>query len=719
MRNFIGVGVAFVVLGSGVLACTTSKAGGSTGVATGGTGAMGNASTTVAGDPHGNGNARPAFNFKTRPHEEHRSPAVAALPPLPAMPRFVDGAARCFPRPAPDDYRYSYGGTAKSGGSLGGLGTSGTGPGGGGYAQPTRSAPSKKPANSLAEAKGDASSSWQGAPSTPSAAPAPAPSAAAPKAVARAEAPRDKEAARARDEKREGSSNDVYAPEPPPYPGQAARGPEWGAAIYLSNDDTMSLSSAQRVIWAIDHYAPVPPSTVRPHELLNYFSFQTQPVAQDHDFSVLPNIAPSTEDPNLLTLSLAVQGRPLSQATRRNANLAYVIDRSGSMAAEGRMEYLKRGLLRSVRELKMGDIVHLVLFDTTSCDLAQNFVVGRDPTARLEQMIQQIQPLGSTNLNDGLSQGYAAVDRTYQPTYTNRVVLITDAIANTGVTDENLISMVGKHYDDRKVRLSGVGVGSDFNDSLLDTLTERGKGAYVFLGSEMEVDAVFGSRFISLIETIATDVHFRLHLPPSLAMQTFYGEEASTSKERVQSIHYFANTSQVFLSDLLSRDRVLPGQDDIMLTVEYQDPESGRARVEEFAWNLGQIAGRAPNIDKAMLVSRFARELGSISERPLPSGYNERVAGWSDGDAAQKCYAVRADLERIGAGLTGDAEVQRVRGLWDKFCGRYVPVQPVYQAPVYRPQPQPVPPRTNDWPAPGPTRNNDYAPEKGWPSAQH
>src|SRR5690606_37286877 len=124
----------------------------------------------------------------------------------------------------------------------------------------------------------------------------------------------------------------------------------------------------------------------------------------------------------------------------------------------------------------------------------------------------------STNLHDGLVRGYEVANQAYQPTYTNRVVLITDALTNTGVTDQSLISVVGKHYDARRIRLSGVGVGSEFNDALLDELTERGRGAYVFLGSEAEVDAVFGSRFTSLIETIANDVHFKLSLPPSLAM---------------------------------------------------------------------------------------------------------------------------------------------------------------------------------------------------------
>src|SRR5690606_35248779 len=105
---------------------------------------------------------------------------------------------------------------------------------------------------------------------------------------------------------------------------------------------------------------------------------------------------------------------------------------------------------------------------------------------------------------------------------------------------------------------SGVGVGRSFNDSLLDELTEHGKGAYVFLGKGEEVDRVMGEGFTSLVEPIATNVHFILHLPPSLQMKTFYGEEASLAKEKVQAIHYFAGTKQMFLLDVQSKEDGLP-----------------------------------------------------------------------------------------------------------------------------------------------------------------
>ncbi len=457
---------------------------------------------------------------------------------------------------------------------------------------------------------------------------------------------------------------------------------DWGASLYLSNDDTMSLSSAQRVIYAIDHFLPLPAEHIRPHELLNYFSFDTAPVGREDDFSVEASIAPDPEQEGIYSLAMAVRGRPLGLEERRNANLSIVIDRSGSMSSDGRMTFLKRGLEHMTEELKTGDMVHLVLFDHEVCTAVENFVVGRDRPAVLMDAVRHLEPRGSTDLHAGLTAGYQIADRSYQPTYTNRVVMITDAIANTGITDEQLISTVGRFYDERRIRLSGVGVGRDFNDGLLDKLTERGKGAYVFLGSEAEVDAVFGPRFVSLIETTALDVHFRLHLPPSLRMNVFYGEESSTVKEDVQAIHYFANTSQLFLSDLMARDGELRPQDSVMLTVEYEDPESGDERVEEFAFNLGEISEASRNVRKGRLVMHFVDGLAWMAARPMPSAWGSHGDSWNDGEAWEACAAGRGELASMAKGLEGDPEVQRVTGLWDLYCARYSqPREPVRRSP--------------------------------------
>ena len=458
---------------------------------------------------------------------------------------------------------------------------------------------------------------------------------------------------------------------------------DWGQAIYLSNDDTMSLSSAQRVIFAIDKFLPLPLAHIRPHELLNYFSFETAPVAQGDDFSVLADIAPDPKQAGIYNLALAIKGRPVDMQARRNANLTFVVDRSGSMSDEGRMSYLKRGMNQMLGQLKTGDLVNVVLFDHEECTPIENFVVGRDSPEILKKAIDRMQPRGATDVNLGLSKGYELADRGYQPTYNNRVVLVTDALANTGDTDPRTMAMVGKYYDSRKIRLSGVGVGKEFNDALLDKLTERGRGAYVFLGSEAEVDAVFGGRFISLLETTAMDVHFQLHLPPSLRMNVFYGEESSVVKEDVQAIHYFANTSQLFLSDLMARGGKLRPQDQIMLTIEYEDPETGTEMIEERAFTLGEVSQEdAFNVRKGRLLIGWADRLAQMATRPMPSGRGLLAGSWDDPDGWQACDTGRSELGELAQGLS-DPETARVLSLWDKFCSRYErPRNPVRRDPV-------------------------------------
>lgn len=689
----------------------------------------------------------PPHLFSPRPHPSHRR-SDAPAPNLAALPKLVNRIDRCYgappaptpiaqPRPRPvqptknsgsSGYngkykKVPYGGGGASGGTVGlgntgaigkgGGGSSGTGYGSGSGRASSGSGgvtqyKSEAAAPPVTRKPAEMSPRPSPSPAAPPMASASAPGDAAGRSAAPAEPASDRMTRREERQANREAKKDAKRPQGPAaesapayemadaddevaYRPVALDDPreqyqDWGQAIYLSNDDTMSLSSAQRVIFAIDKFLPLPLAHIRPHELLNYFSFETAPVAPDDDFSVLADIAPDPKQEGIYNLALAIKGRPVDLQARRNANLTFVVDRSGSMSDEGRMSYLKRGMQKMTSQLKTGDLVNLVLFDHEECTPIENFVVGRDSPDILNKAIEKMQPRGATDVHLGLTKGYELADRGYQQSYNNRVVLITDALANTGTTDPRTMAMVSKYYDSRKIRLSGVGVGREFNDELLDKLTERGRGAYVFLGSEAEVDAVFGARFISLLETTAMDVHFQLHLPPSLRMNVFYGEESSVVKEDVQSIHYFANTSQLFLSDLMARGGKLRPQDQIMLTIEYEDPETGVETIEERAFTLGEIAQEdAFNVRKGRLLIGWADRLAQMATRPTPAGRGLMAGSWDDPDGWQACDTGRTELGALAQGLT-DPEAARVLSLWDKFCSRYErPRNPVRRDPVAPP----------------------------------
>ena len=254
-------------------------------------------------------------------------------------------------------------------------------------------------------------------------------------------------------------------------------------------------------------------------------------------------------------------------------------------------------------------------------------------------------------------------------------------LTNTGTIDERLIAEVGRQYDRLGIRLSGIGVGADFNDELLDRLTERGKGAYVFVGSEGVVDRVFRDGFVSLVETIATDVRFRLDLPASLALERFYGEEASADRSRVQAIHYFAGTTQLFLSDLALGEREPEATDEVKLTIEYVDPTTGTATEKTFAFRIGDVlTDPTRNVHKARLLMAWARHLSKIADHQDTTDREQTAK------AVDECREAQSDLESRARSLAGDTDVARVRELMDMVCERFE--------------------------AAGPTRRNEYPPEE-------
>lgn len=425
-------------------------------------------------------------------------------------------------------------------------------------------------------------------------------------------------------------------------PADEAGRADFGGRIHLSNDDSMSLASAQRVLWSLAEGREPALSELRPHELLNYFTFAPAPVRREDTFAVAAS-AVRTEDG--LALALTVTG---ARPERRPLDLTVLLDRSGSMEGE-RMAFVKRGLVRMVDRLHAGDRVNVVLFDDRVDVARVGFEVGRDDPDDLRLLFEEVDPRGATDLDAGLEAAYRVARERPTKGRDARVLVVTDAQLTAGDLNPSRVTDIARAFDETGIRLAAVGVGHDFDDTVLQGLTEKGRGAYVYVGSEKVVDRVFGSGFDALVHVVADDARFTLDLPDSLGMARFYGEEASTVAADVQPVSFYAGTTQVFLQDLAVAPDGLRKSDPLVLDLAWKDPVTGRERSQRWQGTVGDALAADPaNVTKA---------------RALMAWTDLVRAGRND------CAAEKREWKARTRAFGGDVETRYLDGLVADWCG--------------------------------------------------
>jgi Mg-chelatase subunit ChlD len=218
----------------------------------------------------------------------------------------------------------------------------------------------------------------------------------------------------------------------------------------------------------------------------------------------------------------------------RPLNLVLVIDKSGSMAEDDKMSRVKEGLRAMLTRLRPDDIISIVTFDFGARILYPSSRLG-DGYA-LRHAIDCLAPDGATNLHSGLMLGYEEARKHFQKDATNRVIILTDGIANRGVTDPSRIAAESAMHNKQGIDLSTIGVGLDLNNDLLRTLARSGRGLYHFISDFKDIDKVFVNEVQSLISSVAKNVNVRVEYGPGLQLEKIYGYAPTHSNGTVSIV---------------------------------------------------------------------------------------------------------------------------------------------------------------------------------------
>ncbi len=264
----------------------------------------------------------------------------------------------------------------------------------------------------------------------------------------------------------------------------------------------------------LDRGALPPFEAVRAEEFINHFDYGYDAPRRDA-FRVYIDGAPSEFGNNSRLLRIGIKGREIREEHRKPANLVFVIDVSGSMDREDRLELVKRSLRLLVNELYEGDRVGIVIYGSDGRVLLEP--TGIEYTDRILSAIKRLAPGGSTNAEEGIRLGYRMADRMFDPEKINRIILCSDGVANVGRTGPEEILKQIKRYAEKGITLTAVGFGmGNYNDVLLEKLGNKGNGFYAYVDNLDEARKIFVDNLTGTLEVIARDVKIQVDFNPEI-----------------------------------------------------------------------------------------------------------------------------------------------------------------------------------------------------------
>src|SRR5664279_5439681 len=256
---------------------------------------------------------------------------------------------------------------------------------------------------------------------------------------------------------------------------------------------------------------------------------------------------------------------------RTPLNLAVVLDRSGSMTG-AKIEKARQAAMGLVDQLAPGDIFSLIAYS----DRAEVLVPAQELEDKeaVKSQISHIRPDGSTALYAGVDLGATQIQRRLSSRRINRVILLSDGLANVGPSSTQDLRQLGRALSERGISVSTIGVGDDYNENLMAGLAEASDANYYYVKDTERLPEIFAKELSELVTVAAREVRIEIVCPKGVKPIDFIGRTEVFSGQ-----HASVQLSQLAIEQnrfLFLRCLVNEPQPEIAaVTVRYTDELNG------------------------------------------------------------------------------------------------------------------------------------------------
>lgn len=232
-------------------------------------------------------------------------------------------------------------------------------------------------------------------------------------------------------------------------------------------------------------------------------------------------------------IKISLEGIRREQVQQRiAANIAIVLDKSGSMQGE-KLFRAKEAAIMAINRLDDNDIISVVSYDSrVNVVVPATKVRDRQSIARA---IERIQADGNTALFAGVSKGAYELRKFLERNKVNRVILLSDGLANVGPSTPHDLGQLGLSLAKEGISVTTIGLGLGYNEDLMTQLAGFSDGNHAFVENATDLSRIFQYEFGDVLSVVAQGVEITIQCRDGVKPLRVLGREANIRGNQVQT----------------------------------------------------------------------------------------------------------------------------------------------------------------------------------------